>query len=305
VGIWRYNMKGKKIMITGGLGFLGLTLTRALAPENEVIILDIGSPPGGFDTRGVHLVKKDIRDETIQEWFTGVDIVYHFAAHVTFPDSSVKTPKLDADVNILGTINILEACRKKNISKIVFSSTASVYGVSKHIPIKEDELLTPLTPYGMAKKTCEEYISLYYRLYGLKEVRLRLFNVYGKGQTPHAVIPWFISLIKKGNPVHVFGDGSFTRDFIHVDDVVHAAILAGMNPCTGAFNVGTGRETSINKLLDMLKQIYGDFEIIFLPEKDGGIPRSVADTEKANCILGFNSIISLEDGIKILTQNHK
>ncbi len=283
----------RNAVITGGAGFLGAALGRALLPETRITVID--TAPAVFDSN-VKFVRKDIR-ESVEAHFEDVDCVFHYAARTTFP-GSVQAPQLDAEVNILGTVNILEACRKKDVPKVVFASSSAVYGIPKRVPIREDDPLLPVNFYGLSKKVCEEYVELYRNLYGIETVSLRPFNIYGKHQNPKAVIPQFIKKIQDKEKIRVYGDGSDTRDFIHVDDVVRASILAALNPCSGAINVGTGIETSIAELLEVFRRLCGEIEVIYEPKKEGSITRSVADTEKAKKVIGFQSIIGLEDGIR-------
>lgn len=290
-------MKGKDIVITGGCGYIGSALTRALAPYNSITIVDVVSCTS---FPGITVIKKDIRTD-IEEHFRNKDVVFHLAAHVTFPDSSRDNPKKDADINIGGTLNVLEACRTQDVPKVVIASSAAVYGVPTTIPVKEDDPLVPVTPYGLSKKVCEEYAQLYHDLYGIETVRLRLFNVYGLNQNPNAVLARFIRCIQQKTPITVFGDGSTTRDFIYITDVVKAYILAGKTPCTGAINVGTGRETSMRDLISILETVYKDITVVYVPEKSGSIPRSVADTQKAKKVLTFESTITVEEGIDLVT----
>lgn len=280
-------------VITGGAGFLGAALGRALLPETKITVID--AAPAVLDS-DITFVRKDIR-ESVEAHFEDIDCVFHYAARVTFPES-VQTPQLDAEVNILGTVNILEACRKKDVPKVVFASSSAVYGIPERVPIREDDPLRPVNFYGLSKKVCEEYLKLYHDLYGIETVSLRPFNIYGKHQNPKAVIPQFIKRIQNKEKIRVYGDGSETRDFIHVDEVVQASILAALSPCSGPINVGTGTETSIAELLEIFRRLCGEIEVIYEPKKEGSITRSVADIEKAKKVIGFQSIIRLEDGIR-------
>jgi UDP-glucose 4-epimerase len=294
-------MEGNQILVTGGFGFVGSELTKTLAPKNEVTVLGSTSNISSLaDIRDkITVVNKDIRDETITKHFGDIQYVFHQAARVTLPDSSIKAPRQDADINILGTLTVLDACRKNDVSKVIFASSSAVYGEPVRVPIQEDNPLTPVTPYGLSKKTCEEYIQMYHDNYGLEFAILRPFNIYGENQSPNAVLARFINLIRNKKPIKIFGDGSTTRDYIHVKDVVGANILAGLSPSTGIFNVGTGIETSMNDLVGILKEVCGEFDVKYLPEKSGGLPRSVADMRKTKKILGFESTITLKEGIEM------
>ena len=232
-------------------------------------------------------------------------MVFHEAAQV-FINKSIENPHFDADVNILGTINVLEACRKKDVPKIVFASSSSVYGEPVTLPIKESHPLKPVTPYGLSKKVCEEYLEIYSSLYDIKSVALRYFNVYGKNQNPDlpnaGVIALFVSHVVKNEPVPIFGDGKFTRDFIDVSDVVRINILSAMcKQDFAAINVGTGRELSLNELVETLENIVNNpIKVVHLPEREGDISRSVADIKASQEIVQFTPQVTLEDGLSRL-----
>ena len=299
---------GKKILITGGCGFIGSHLAEELVKKNEVKVID-NLVSGSLSNiqkfkDNIDFVNKDIRGD-IKNEFDNVDVVFHEAAQV-FINKSIENPHFDADVNILGTLNVLEACRKKDVPKIVFASSSSVYGEPVTLPIKESHPLNPVTPYGLSKKVCEEYLEIYSSLYDIKSVALRYFNVYGKNQNPDlpnaGVIALFVSHVAKNEPVPIFGDGKFTRDFIDVSDVVRINILSAMcNQDFAAINVGTGRETSLNELVETLESIVNNpIKVVHLPEREGDISRSVADIKASQEIVQFTPQITLEDGLSRL-----
>lgn len=298
------ELKQKRIVITGGCGFIGSHLAEKLSKDNEVTIIDnlvSGNLENIQDIKDrVTLVKKDIR-EVNSSVFEGIDVVFHEAAQA-FISTSIENPSFDADVNIMGTLNVLEACRKKDVPVLVFASSSSVYGEPQSIPITEDHPLHPVTPYGLSKKVCEEYLRLYYSLYSIKSVALRYFNVYGKNQNPSlpnaGVISLFVHQVLNHEPVTIFGDGTFTRDFIHVDDVVEANVLAACSSTSAVINIGTGRETSINDIIGHLERIvHHPVDVKYILERKGDITRSVADITVSQKILGFNPEINLQEGL--------
>jgi len=301
------ELKEKRILITGGCGFIGSQLAEQLSKENEVKIIDDLSSGtltniGGIKDK-VICAKRDIRERGIETEFNDIDVVFHEAAQA-FISTSLENPLFDADVNILGTLNILEACRKKDVPRVVFASSSAVYGEPQTIPLKETHPLNPVTPYGLAKKVCEEYLRLYYSLYRIESIALRYFNVYGKNQNlvfPNAgVIALFTDRLVKGEPVTIYGDESCTRDFIHVEDVAKANILAALCRQASAtvINVGTGRETSIKDVIRILEELtHRTIKVMHLPERKGDITRSVADITASKKILGFEPRINLEEGL--------
>jgi UDP-glucose 4-epimerase len=298
------ELKEKRIVITGGCGFIGSHLAEKLSENNEVTIVDnlvSGTLENIRDIKDeVTLVKKDIRDID-SSIFEGIDVVFHEAAQV-FISTSIEDPPFDADVNIRGTLHILESCRKKDVPILVFASSSSVYGEPQSIPVTEDHPLNPVTPYGLSKKVCEEYLRLYYSLYGFKSVALRYFNVYGKNQNPSlpnaGVISLFVHHVLNHEQLTISGDGTFTRDFVHVDDVVKANVLAACSSISTVVNIGTGRETTINEIVRHLERVvHHPVDVEYTPERKGDITRSVADITASKKILGFNPEIDLQEGL--------
>ncbi len=291
-----------RVLITGGCGFIGSHLVRALEPDNEVRILDIDitedTPPGTVPIVG------DIRDaETVAEAMAGVDIVFHQAASVDVK-ASVTSPKSSHETNVTGTLNVLEAAREEN-PRLVVASSAAVYGDANTVPIAETAPLEPNSPYGLEKSAADQYTRLYHDLYGLDTVPLRYFNVYGPGQrasTYSGVITNFVGQARRGDPITIYGDGEQTRDFIHVDDVVTANLLAATTDAVGkAYNVGTGKSVTVEKLAKLLRRLTGsNSEIVYTDPRPGDVRQSCAETTRAQEGLGFTSTVHVEDGLTAL-----
>ncbi len=291
----------KKAVVTGGAGFIGSNLSRALVDAGwETHIVDI-DPSFRKDTlpAEAQLHVKDVRDTAAMEViFEGADVVFHTAAVPRVP-YSVEHPVETTDHNVTGTVSVLTAAAKAKVRRVVFSSSGSAYGDQSEMPLKETMEGNPVHPYGLQKYVGELFCAMWPSLYGLQTVSLRYFNVYGPGLDPNGAyalaIGKFLQNRKNGEPITIYGDGTVTRDFTHVRDVVRANMLAGESAKVGTgevINVGAGRSTSI---LDLAK-MFGEGEIIF------GTPRveahdALADNAKARELLGWEPKEILEDGI--------
>jgi UDP-glucose 4-epimerase len=288
-------------LVTGGAGFIGSHVADALlARGDEVTVLDdLSDGKREHVPDGARLVEGDIRDPAEAFAVSRPEVVFHLAAQKDVR-VSVARPDFDADVNVVGTVQILEAAREHG-AQIVFSSTGgAIYGECEE-PAPEDKPREPLAPYGASKLAGEEYLAMYNRLYGARHVSLRYGNVYGPRQDPHGeagVVAIFFNRLRDGEPPTVFGDGSQTRDYIYVGDVVRAT-LAAEHVDGGVFNVGTGRETSVVELLDLCTSVAGGaLEPEFAPPRPGELQRSVLDTTLAVDQLGWRAERSLEDGLR-------
>jgi UDP-glucose 4-epimerase len=290
------------VLVTGGAGFIGSHVVEALAARGEdVVVLDnLSSGKRGNLPDGVELVEQDIRDG-LADLFTRVKptVCFHLAAQIDVR-VSVAQPDFDADVNVLGTVKVLEAARGQG-TKVVFSSTGgAIYGECE-APAPEDAPRRPIAPYGTSKLAAEEYLSTYNRLYGTGHVSLRYGNVYGPRQDPHGeagVVAIFFNTLLSGGVPKVFGDGAQTRDYVYVGDVARATVAAAERH-GGVFNVGTGRETSVVELLGVCQQIAGtSFEPEFAPARPGELQRAVVDPSRAVDELGWRPERSLEDGLR-------
>lgn len=302
-----------KVLVTGGAGFVGSHLTEALLNRGcEVTILDNLS--NGFIenishllncSNKVDLIQGDIRDaETCVKAVEGADVVFHEAAQIN-PVLAVENPSHDFEINARGTLNMLEAAREKDVKKFIFAST-NVYANPKYLPIDENHPIDLLSPYAASKFSGEAYCIVYSNTYGLKTVRLRYTNIYGPRQrstkNESGVITIFIERVLKGMCPIIFGDGEKTRDFIYVSDIVQANILAAESEESPGevFNIGFGKETSINTLANIILKIADRKDLVPErgPERAADFIRCVADITKARKVLGFNPEISLETGLR-------
>ena len=290
-----------RAVVTGGAGFIGSHVAEALlARGDEVLVLDDLSRgkrenvPGG-----ARLEVADIR-EPLDDWFAGVEACFHLAAQADVR-VSVDRPDFDAEVNVLGTIRVLEAARR-NGTQVVFSSTGgAIYGECES-PAPEEAERRPLSPYGISKLAGEEYLAGYNRLYGTKHVALRYGNVYGPRQDPHGeagVVAIFLSRLASGETARIFGDGRATRDYVYAGDVARAT-LAAVGQDGGVFNVGTGIETSVNEIYELCRRVAGsEAEAEYADPRLGELQRSVLDPSRAERELGWRPEISLADGLRL------
>ena len=297
-----------KALVTGGAGFIGSNLVQGLLDANhEVVIIDnmlSGHEKNIITHKDVTFVKGDIRDEEIVEnVMEGIDVVFHLAASVG-NKRSIDFPKDDASINVMGTLNILEAMRKHNVPKIVASSSAGIYGELKHLPIKENHPIEPFTPYASTKLCMEKQCLSYAHLYDMDAICLRYFNVYGLNQRFDAygnVIPIFAYRLINSQPITIFGDGEQTRDFVNVKDVVQANLKGAFAPkgVSGAFNVASGKGLSINRLANMLKEFSGlDGDIQYGNVRMGDVLHSDADITAAKENIHYDPVVKIEEGLK-------
>lgn len=288
-------MRDKNILITGGLGFIGSHIVNTLLENNNIVILDnlttgninnLNNP----DNENLKIVKEDIRNINLDDLTSDIDYVFHLAAMASVP-LSIDKPVECSDINLNATIKLLESCVKNDVEKIIFSSSSSVYGPNKNMPLKESEQPMPKSPYAASKASCELYLKAFNDSYGLNYTALRYFNVFGPGQDKNsqyaAVIPNFISSILEGVQPEIYGDGEQTRDFVYVKDVVKANIIAAESDYNGIVNVASGEKLSVNQLYEIIKTtLNSDLEPEYLPERQGDIKHSLADVSnmiKINC----------------------
>jgi UDP-glucose 4-epimerase len=295
-----------KVLVTGGAGFIGSNIVDRLQREgNEVVVLDnflSGYRENLIRFPKVTVIEGDVRDAVaVDEAMRGVEVVFHLAASVG-NKRSIDYPLDDAEINVLGTLQVLEAAKKRGVRKIVASSSAGIYGELKTIPITEDHPIEPDTPYGCTK-LCEEKLCLSYaKLYEIESVCLRYFNVYGPNQRFDAygnVIPIFVFNALRGDDIVVFGDGEQTRDFVNVADVVQANMNAAMmRGVSGAFNIASGTRVSINKLARMISDEVGTQTTIrFGSPRKGDVRDSLAEIRAARDALGYRPAVELQPGL--------
>ncbi len=302
-------MEGKNVLITGGCGFLGSHLAERLCERNNVRILDDLSGGRIENIKGfqdkVELVRTDITDpDEILKYFEGIDIVFHLAADVNV-QRSLEEPAHTMMVNVVGTNAVLEAASKAGVKRAVFTSSAAVYGDGE-VPVKEGQKTNPISIYGLTKENGEEICRIYNNVFKFPVVVLRPMNMYGPRQDAESqysgVIPIFMSRIKNGEPVTIYGDGEQTRDFLHVTDAVGALVLAAEKPVAGKIiNIGTGKEVSVNRLVEILGNATGkNPQVIRAPPRKGDIVRSYADISLARKLLGFSPSVGIEEGLRNL-----
>jgi UDP-glucose 4-epimerase len=290
-----------RAVVTGGAGFIGSHIVDALlARGNEVYVLDdLSTGKAGNVPEGAELIRGDIRTDC-DKVFGAIapNACFHLAAQIDVR-VSVDRPHVDAEINVIGTVRVLEAARRHG-TKVVFSSTGgAIYG-ERDTPAPEDAPRLPLAPYGTSKLAAEEYIATYNRLYGSSHVSLRYGNVYGPRQDAHGeagVVVIFMSRLREGKAPRIFGDGSQTRDYVFVGDVV-AATLTALEHDGSVLNVGTGIETSVLELYEKVQRAAGiDREPTFAPPRPGELQRSVLDASRARRELGWEPKRTLDDGL--------
>ena len=305
----------KQYLVTGGAGFIGSHIVRALLEQGQTVrVLDNFSSGKRENLEGLNLSTNDRRFEVLEgdvrdasvvaQALRGVEVVFHEAAFVSVPESMEK-PQDCFDVNVTGASTLFEAARKAGVRRVVIASSAAVYGDSDALPLKEDTPLRPLSPYAVSKRVDEMYAALYTQSFGLEVASLRYFNVYGPRQRPDsmyaAAVPIFIRGLRAGKAVTVFGDGGQTRDLIFVGDVVRANLIASEHPSAAGkiFNVCTGESTRILDLLDVLYKLFPESPSpVFAPPRAGDIYKSLGSPAYAGNIIGFQARTSLADGLK-------
>jgi UDP-glucose 4-epimerase len=304
--------------VTGGAGFIGSNLVDALLVRgDEVTVVDDLSTGRlvnleGALGAGAELAELDIRDAAGLAALASErqpQAIFHLAAQIDVR-KSIEDPAFDAAVNVGGTANVLEAARAGDAGRVVFVSTGgAIYGegAGQQLPLDESTAIAPLSAYGQSKYAAEGYLALYERLYGLSTMALRLGNVYGPRQDPlgeAGVIAIFCGLLASGGRPKIFGDGTQTRDYLYVGDVVAAALAASESTATGPVNLGTGREASVLELAEILGRLGGseDFEPEFAPPRAGEVQRIALDAARAERELGWQPTTSLEEGLRLTLQ---
>lgn len=284
-----------KFLVTGGAGFIGTNIVKQLLIlGHKPIILDNLS--SGYKENLISeslFYEGDVKDVSLLKKISqGCKTIIHLAASVG-NKRSIDYPQLDTEINVIGTLNVLETARELGINRVVFSSSAGIFGELKMLPISENHPQEPDSPYGVSKLSAEKMCLVYNKLYGMQNICLRYFNVFGPHQRFDAygnVIPIFAIRLLRNEPIHIFGDGEQTRDFVNVRDVVSANIKAAFSEnVQGVFNIGSGARISINQLAEIMQKAAGvTTDIQYLPSRQGDVRDSLADINRAQKLLGYD-----------------
>lgn len=295
----------EKILVTGGAGFIGShVVEQLLATGRFVYVLDnfrTGQEenlqrfkPGRFE-----IIRDSVANVAAHKQLGEVTTVFHLAAEVGNLNS-IEHPVDDAQTNISGTIHVCEFARRIN-AKVIYSSSSAIYGESAYLPIDEEHPLRPKSPYGLSKLAAEFYVRLYGEIHQMRHVCLRYFNAYGEGQlfNPYSnVIPIFVRRLFHSKPLVIYGDGEQTRDFVHVRDLARANLIAADSAIdAGVFNVASGVRSSINELVEILRQLHGELQVEFEVPRTGEVRDSVAKIEAFTHATGFTPQVSLREGV--------
>jgi UDP-N-acetylglucosamine 4-epimerase len=314
------ELSNKKILITGGAGFIGSNLCEALLEKgNKVICLDNFATGKRenleqlFNNPNFTLIEGDIRklDDCLKA-SKDVDYILHQAALGSVP-RSIKDPITSNDVNVSGFLNMLVAARDNGVKRFVYAASSSTYGDSESMPKVEDVIGKPLSPYAITKYVNELYADIFSKTYGLETIGLRYFNVFGRKQDPNgayaAVIPKFVSQLMKGESPVINGDGNYSRDFTYIDNVIQANLLSlatkNEKAINTVYNVAYGDRNTLNDLMGYLKEYLSEFdskisnvEVVYGPNRAGDIPHSHASVDKAKQLINYNPQFSLQKGLK-------
>jgi UDP-glucose 4-epimerase len=303
-----------RFLITGAAGFLGSALANRLVHDGNVVRglddLSTGDPTSLLPE--IHITRGDINDRPkLWTLLQDVDCVYHLAARVSVPES-VLYPREYNQVNVGGTVTLMEAMRDVGVRRVVLISSGAVYGEQESQPLQENAIPSPRSPYAVSKLSAEYYVRTIGMLWGIETVALRVFNAYGPGQhlpPVHApVIPYFLRQACHAGTIVMHGEGSQTRDYVYVDDVVNAMVAAATAPDLGqkTINIGSGTETSVRELVDLVLEVTGGKpEIVFNPRNEGGVRRMRADLSLAHQLLGYRPAIDLKTGLRLTLDNDK
>jgi UDP-glucose 4-epimerase len=295
-----------KILVTGGAGFIGSNVADAFIKAGHKVVIVDNMYMGNMKNvnKKAKFYKMDIRDKRIGSIIKKekIEVINHHAAQISVPDS-VKNPRFDADINVMGIINVLEAAKDNGVKKVIFiSSGGTVYGNPSKMPVHEGLPIAPESPYGIAKATGEFYVKFYARQYGIKYTILRYSNVYGPRQIPHGeagVVAIFIKKIMEGSKPMIFGGGVCVRDYVYVGDVARANVLAVTRGHNNEFNIGTNTATNVNQLFAHIKKATGyPEEAAKGPYREGDILANYLSYNKAKKILGWSPKMGLAEGIQ-------
>jgi UDP-glucose 4-epimerase len=295
-----------KALVTGGAGFIGSKVAALLTEHGyDVVVLDnlvTGYRKNLEPLASVRLVEGDVRDDSlVLKLAEGADIIFHLAASVG-NTRSIENPVEDSEVNIIGTLRVLEAARRAGVQKVVCSSSAAIFGELKFLPIREDHPAEPDSPYGVSKLAAEKQCLAYAKLYEMEAICLRYFNVYGINQHYDAygnVIPIFARRMLRNEPLTIYGDGEQTRDFVNVSDVATANLKAAQaRGVSGAFNIASGESVTVNRLVGMMREASGiNPEVGYVPSRRGDVRDSLADISAAREALGYAPLVNMSEGL--------
>jgi len=301
-----------KYLVTGGAGFIGSNLVRFLLDKGHDVVVVDNYATGKRDNLTevadrIEMIEGDIRDrQTMDRAVAGATAIFHEAALGSVP-RSVADPVTSHDVNVNGTLTVLEAARAAGVKRVIFAASSSAYGDQLDSPKHEQMVPRPISPYAAGKLACEAYLLAYAKSYGLQTLGLRYFNVFGPRQDPAgayaAVIPAFVSRLLGGEPPVVYGDGEQTRDFCYIDNVLHANWLAAEAPaeaCDGrVVNIACNASTSMNQVLTQLRDLLGvDVEAVYEDDRAGDVKHSLADYSLATETIGYEPLVYFEDGLR-------
>jgi nucleoside-diphosphate-sugar epimerase len=306
-------MKAPRFLVTGGAGFIGSNLVAALVAQGEPVrvIDNLATGHWGLirrlvrDIDQVEMRTADIRDRVaVADAMQGIEVVFHEAALGSVP-RSVENPVDSDQVNVGGTVTVLDAARRAGVRRVVFAASSSAYGDTPTLPKREDMPGTPMSPYAVTKLTCEHYMRVFARLYGIETLSLRYFNVFGPNQRPDgpyaAAIPRFVKAALEGSPIVIFGDGEQTRDFCFIDNTVRANLLAAACPAKlsgEVVNIAGGRRIALNDLVREIGRALGrSLDVRHEGPRAGDVRHSLADISRAKELIGYEPVARWEDGI--------
>lgn len=306
-----------RYLVTGGAGFIGAHLVAELIRRGETVRVLDNFSTGKRDNlipvaKKVELIEGDIRSyHIVRQAVDSVDYILHQGALPSVP-RSVNDPITTNEVNVGGTLNILDAARDAGVKRVVYASSSSVYGANTGVPKREDMVPQPISPYAVSKLAGEQYCHVFSRTYGLETVALRYFNVFGPGQDPRsayaAFIPKFIVGMMRGQPLTVHGDGEQSRDFSYISNVVHANLLAAEVEGIGGqkFNIACGDSLSLNEVIGEIRRLSGcQGDISYGPASPGDVPHSLADIGQARAVLGYEPQVHALEGLGRVVEAYK
>jgi UDP-N-acetylglucosamine/UDP-N-acetyl-alpha-D-glucosaminouronate 4-epimerase len=305
-----------KVLVTGGAGFIGSHLAQRLLQEGYAVrVLDnfsTGRRENILDLPDVEIVEGDMQSyERAHTAVRGCDVVFHQAALPSVP-RSIQDPLTTNASNVTGTLNVLLSARDSGVRRVIFASSSSVYGANRTLPKSEDLALAPISPYAVSKIAGEGYCRSFWEVYGLETVALRYFNVFGPRQDPRsqysAVIPRFVTAFLTGDTPTVYGDGTQTRDFTYVGNVIDGTLRAmqAEDVAGTTFNIACGEQISINRLLGELRKLTGaEIEPRYVESRPGEVTHSHADISRAESELGYRPRIAFDEGLKLTIAHHE